>query len=81
MDTKDFEIVELKSQLKKKTLRIKLLEEEVNLAKRKVRMFSELHSDLANDYEQLKRRFEANFKFHGYIKDVLDVTADLMEDV
>lgn len=35
---------------------------------------------LQKEYDRLNDRFEANFKFHEYIKDVLDRTADLMEN-
>jgi hypothetical protein len=81
VDTREFEIVELKSQIKKKGLRMKLLEEQVKLANQKARLFSNSYNDLHDEYLRLERRFEANFKFHGYIKDVLDQTADLMKEV
>jgi hypothetical protein len=38
------------------------------------------HESLYIAYEKLGNKFESNFKFHGYIKDVLDQTADLMEN-
>ena len=40
----------------------------------------DLYGSLSQKYVKLDRKFEANFKFHEYIKDVLDQTADLMEN-
>lgn len=81
MDTRDFEIVELKSQIKKKNIRMKLLEEQAKLAEQKMHLFNAAYNDLHTEHGRLERRFEANFKFHEYIKDVLDQTADLMKEV
>ncbi len=38
------------------------------------------HESLYIAYEKLGNKFERNLKFHGYIKNVLDQTADLMEN-
>lgn len=81
MDTREFEILELKSQIKKKNIRMKLLEEQAKLAEQKMLLFTAAYNDLHVEHDRLGRRFEANFKFHEYIKDVLDQTADLMKDV
>ncbi len=46
----------------------------------KLRVQYSLYDSLSQKYVKLDRKFEANFKFHEYIKDVLDKTADLMEN-
>jgi len=46
----------------------------------KLRVQYDLYGSLSQKYVKLDRKFEANFKFHEYIKDVLDQTADLMEN-
>lgn len=81
MDVREFQIAELKSQIKKKNLRMKHLEEEKRLAKEKMNLFEKLHDDLYEKHARLERQFEANFKFHKYIKDVLDQTANLMKEI
>jgi hypothetical protein len=103
IDFKDFQIQELKQQLKKKDGQIKRFKkgrEYARLEKRNAELRAELakvkeHSDwyrdklrvqyslynsLSQKYVKLDRKFEANFKFHEYIRDVLDQTADLMEN-
>ena len=79
-DDKDIEIAELQLLLAKKRREIKNLEE-------KVAHFSAARAyemgrcrKLTGEYNRLADRFNANFKFHEYIKDVLDQTADLMEN-
>jgi len=79
-DDKDIEIAELQLLLAKKRREIKNLEE-------KVAHFSAARAyemgrckKLTTMYNKLADRFNANFKFHEYIKDVLDQTADLMEN-
>ena len=46
----------------------------------KLRVQYDLYDSLSQKYVKLDRKFEANFKFHEYIRDVLDQTADLMEN-
>jgi FtsZ-binding cell division protein ZapB len=46
----------------------------------KVHVQDSLYYSLSQKYVKLDRKFEANFKFHEYIRDVLDRTADLMEN-
>jgi hypothetical protein len=79
-DDKDIEIAELQLLLAKKRREIKNLEE-------KVAHFSAARAyevgrckKLMTVYNKLADRFNANFKFHEYIKDVLDQTANLMEN-
>jgi hypothetical protein len=79
-DDKDLEIEALKLLLAKRRRDIKNLEE-------KVAHFSAARAyemgrcrKLTTMYNKLADRFNANFKFHEYIKDVLDQTADLMEN-
>ena len=79
-DDKDIEIAELQLLLAKKRREIKNLEE-------KVAHFSAARAyevgrckKLMTVYNKLADRFNANFKFHEYIKDVLDQTAILMEN-
>ncbi len=79
-DDKDLEIEALKLLLAKRRRDIKNLEE-------KVAHFSAARAyemgrcrKLTGEYNRLANRFNANFKFHEYIKDVLDQTADLMEN-
>lgn len=43
-------------------------------------IYKSKYESLCIEYEKLGNKFESNFKFHGYIKDVLDQTADLMEN-
>ena len=54
-------------------LRIDALKKEIFLGKEKYVRLETVH-------KKLQEKFEVNFKFHGYIKDVLDRTADLMEN-
>lgn len=103
IDFKDFQIQELKQQLKKKDGQIKRFKkgrEYARLDKRNAELRAELakvkersdwyrdklhvqydlYHSLSQKYVKLDRKFEANFKFHEYIKDALDRTADLMEN-
>jgi len=54
-------------------LRIDALKKEIFFGKEKYGRLETVH-------KKLQEKFEANFKFHEYIKDVLDQTADLMEN-
>lgn len=51
--------------------RIDSLKKEILLGKEKYERLETVH-------KKLQEKFEANFEFHGYVKDVLDQTADLM---
>ena len=79
--TMEDEIADLRLQLKKKNIKIKLMYAELSHCREYLLREQIKYAKLNNDYDQLKNRFEANFQFHGYIKDVLDETADLMESV
>lgn len=54
-------------------LRIDSLKKEILLGKEKYKRLEVVH-------EKLKEKFEINFGFHKYIKDVLGQTANLMEN-
>lgn len=54
-------------------LRIDSLKKEILLGKEK-------HERLEAVHKKLQEKFEVNFGFHGYIRDVLDQTANLMEN-
>ena len=43
-------------------------------------IYKSKYESLCIEYEKLGNKFERNFKFHRYIKNVLDQTADLMEN-
>ena len=79
-DDKDLEIEALKLLLFKKRRDIKNLQDTV--ANRNAAYAYEIgeRRKITNMYNKLADRFNANFKFHEYIKDVLDQTADLMEN-
>jgi hypothetical protein len=46
----------------------------------KVAVQDNLYYSLSQKYVKLDKKFEVNFKFHEYIRDALDRTADLMEN-
>jgi hypothetical protein len=77
----DERIKKLKLQLKEKNSRIGHLKEQIDFYQGARRRDYVRFTHLYDAHERLKRKFEANFKFHEYIKDVLDETADLMESV
>lgn len=79
-DEYEIELKKLKLQLKKARDRVEHLNDEITIHKSMVRAYKNKHSALIVSYDRLVDRFEANFKFHEYIKDVLDQTADLMEN-
>ena len=61
---------------KMSTINIRLigsLKKEILLGEEKYRQLKAVH-------KKLQEKFEVNFGFHGYIKDVLDQTAGLMEN-
>jgi len=76
----EFEIMKLKLSLKKKTDQISHLNDEKAIIAYDARHWRINYDTLYEEHEHLKRKFEANFKFHEYIKDTLDQTADLMEN-
>lgn len=82
MEQEDYEIklMKYKLEIQKKEDRIRHLLEEINIHKRMVKARKRQYEELELAYERLNNKFEANFAFHGYIKDVLDQTADLMEN-
>ena len=63
----------LREQLFNSRTHIDVLQEQLVIKER-------LYNSLSQKYVKLNRKFEANFKFHEYIKSTLDRTADLMED-
>ena len=79
-DDKDLEISRLELLLKKKQNANKSLV--ATAAHYSAALAYEKHNNLnlVLQYNRLVNRFNANFKFHEYIKDVLDKTADLMEN-
>jgi predicted RNase H-like nuclease (RuvC/YqgF family) len=83
MKTRELEVDErikkLRLQLKEKNSRIKHLREQIDFYQGVRRTDYVRFTHLFDAHERIKRKFEANFKFHEYIKDVLDETADLME--
>jgi hypothetical protein len=85
MKTRELEVDErikkLQLQLKEKNSRIRHLKEQLDFFQNARRRDYGRFTHLYDAHERLKRKFEANFKFHEYIKDVLDETADLMESV
>lgn len=48
--------------------------------KERLALKESLYNSLSQKHTKLYQKFEANFKFHEYIKSTLDRTADLMED-
>ena len=79
-DEKDLEIARLNLLLKKKHNSIKNYIETAAYYNAALSYERERLLKLEREYDKLNDRFEANFKFHEYIKDVLDQTADLMEN-
>jgi hypothetical protein len=79
-DDKDLEISRLKLLLAKKQNVNK--NHVATIAHYSAALAYEKHNNLnlVLKYNKLTDRFNANFKFHGYIKDVLDQTANLMEN-
>jgi chromosome segregation ATPase len=63
-------------------LRIELANSQARADKlwERLRIQEALYNSLSQKYVKLDRKFEANFKFHEYIRDTLDRTADLMEN-
>jgi hypothetical protein len=82
MDADEYgiELQKLKLQLRKTRDRVDHLNDEIDIHKSVIHVYKNKHSGLLVSYDRLVNRFEANFKFHSYIKDVLDQTADLMEN-
>lgn len=76
----DIELQKLKLHLRRTRDRVAHLNDEINIHKSVIRGYRNRHSDLLISYDRLVNKFEANFKFHSYIRDVLDQTADLMEN-
>lgn len=76
----EFEIMKLKLLLKKKNNTINHLNDEKAIIAYDAKYWRINYDALHEEHDRLKRKFEANFKFHEYIKDVLDQTADLMEN-
>lgn len=66
--------------LRKRNAKIKVLKDTVDTYTIKNRSEYDRYRVLKDQYYRLNNKFEANFKFHSYIKDVLDQTADLMEN-
>jgi hypothetical protein len=77
---KDLEIAHLDLLLKKKQAAFKISMETAAYYKAALAYETQERLKLEHKYDKLNDRFEANFKFHEYIKDVLDQTADLMEN-
>jgi hypothetical protein len=66
--------------LKKKNSAIDHLNDEKAIIAYDAKRWRVNYDALHEEHDRLKRRFEANFKFHEYIRDVLDQTANLMEN-
>ena len=79
-DEKDVQIEALKLLLAKRNANIKILNHTVDNYNDRDRYKNGKYRALETEYYKLNNKFEANFKFHSYIKDVLDQTADLMEN-
>ena len=79
-DEYDIELQKLKLQLRKTRDRVDHLNDEISIHKSVIHAYRNKHSGLLISYDRLVNKFEANFKFHSYIRDVLDQTADLMEN-
>jgi len=80
IENPELEIMKLKLLVKKKNAQISHLNDEKSIVAHDARFWKNNYVDLYKSHERLNRKFEANFKFHEYIKDVLDETADLMEN-
>jgi hypothetical protein len=70
----------LKLLVKKKNAHIDHLNDEKSIIAYDARHWRNNYDALHEAHKRLARKFEANFKFHEYIRDVLDQTADLMEN-
>ena len=79
-ETPEFQIMKLKLLVKKKNAQIDHLNDEKSIIAYDARHWRTNYDALYDKHQRLKNKFEANFKFHEYIKDVLDHTADLMEN-
>ena len=79
-DEKDVQIEALKLLLAKRNAKIKILDKMIANYSANSAYDKGKYKKLKVEYNRLNDRFEANFKFHEYIKDVLDKTADLMEN-
>jgi len=79
-DEKDLEIAKLNLLLKKSRNSVKNYIETAAYYNAALEYERKRLIKLEREYDKLNERFEANFKFHEYIKDVLDQTADLMEN-
>lgn len=77
---KDLEIAELNLLLNKKQDAFKRAMETAAHYKAVLAYEKQQRLKLEREHDKLNDKFEANFKFHQYIKDVLDRTADLMEN-
>lgn len=76
----ELQIMKFKLLVKKKNAQIDHLNDEKSIIAYDARYWRNNYDALHEAHERLTRKFEANFKFHEYIKDVLDHTADLMEN-
>lgn len=76
----EFEMMKLKLLLKKKNNKIDHLNDEKAIIAYDAKYWRVNYDALHEEHDRLKRKFEANFKFHEYIRDVLDQTANLMEN-
>jgi hypothetical protein len=76
----ELQIMKLKLLVKKKNAHIDHLNDEKSIIAYDARHWRNNYDALHEAHERLTRKFEANFKFHEYIKDVLDQTANLMEN-
>jgi hypothetical protein len=54
--------------------------EHVNSLRREILIGKEKYARLEAVHKKLQEKFEANFGFHQYLKDVLSQTANLMEN-
>jgi cell division septum initiation protein DivIVA len=54
--------------------------EHVNSLRREILIGKEKYARLEATHKKLQEKFEANFGFHQYLKDVLSQTANLMEN-
>jgi len=76
----ELQIMKLKLLVKKKNAQIDHLNDEKSIIAYDARYWRNNYDALHEAHERLTSKFEANFKFHEYIRDVLDQTADLMEN-
>ena len=76
----ELQIMKFKLLVKKKNAQIDHLNDEKSIIAYDARYWRNNYDALHEAHERLTSKFEANFKFHEYIRDVLDQTADLMEN-